>query len=97
MKKNEKIFLLLEKNRELIEEYKSSQNPEILKVIVKSQIEDIYPEIRNRRLLEGEVMEIDSETFTNRVEYSIFKYPIEISKIVDVLGEKSRVIKYVYK
>jgi hypothetical protein len=97
MKKNEKIFLLIEKNRELIEEYKSSQNPELLKVVVKSQIDDIYPEIRNRRLLEGEVMEIDSKTFTNHIEYSLFKYPIEISKIVNTLGEKSRVVKYVYK
>ena len=93
-KKNENIFILNEKVKSLIEEYVKTENPEILRLLVRIQVNEIYPEIRNRRMLENEVVELDSEIVKNREIFSIFKYPIEVSKIMKVVGEAPRVIKY---
>jgi hypothetical protein len=93
-KKNENIFSLNEKVKSLIEEYVKTENPEVLRLLVRIQVNEIYPEIRNRRMLENEVVELDSEIVKNREIFSIFKYPIEVSKIMNVVGEGPRVIKY---
>jgi hypothetical protein len=93
-KKNENIFTLNEKIKELLNEYKKTGNPELLRLAVRIQIKEIYPEIRNRRMLENEVVELDREMVGQKEILSIFKYPIEISKIINNTGEKARVIKW---
>jgi len=95
LKKDEKVFLLIEKVRELLKEYEKTENPEMLKMAMQIQINDIYPEIRNRRMLENEVMELDSRMKGGKEEFRIFKYPVYISKVVDIIGEQPRVVKYV--
>ena len=89
-----RVFNLNEKVKNLTEEYLKTENPEILRLMVRTQINEIYPEIRNRRMLENEVVELDSEIVKNRQIFSIFKYPIEVSKIFKIIGEEPRVIKY---
>ena len=93
-KKNENIFILNEKVKELLEEYKNTENPELLRIAVRMQIKEIYPEIRNRRMLENQVVELDKEMVGQKEIISIFKYPIEITAIINNSGEKPRVIKY---
>ena len=100
IKKNENIFMLNEKVKGLLEEYVKTENPEVLRMAVRIQINEIYPEIRNRRMLENEVVELNREIVGHKEILSIFKYPIEISKIisgiysVNNISEKPRVIKY---
>ena len=88
------VSLLNEKIKELLNEYKKTGNPELLRLAVRIQIKEIYPEIRNRRMLENEVVELDREMVGQKEILSIFKYPIEISKIINNTGEKARVIKW---
>ena len=95
IKKNHTIFELNEKVQQLLEEYIKTENPELLRPAVNIQINEIYPEIRNRRILENEVVELQSELVSNKEIFSIFKYPIDISKLDYHAGENPRVIKYV--
>jgi hypothetical protein len=95
IKKNHTIFELNEKVQQLLEEYVKTENPELLRNAVNIQINEIYPEIRNRRILENEVVELQSELVSNKEIFSIFKYPIDISKLDYHAGENPRVIKYV--
>lgn len=89
-KKNNTIFELNEKVKFLLEEYKNKDNKEFLKEALRIQINEIYPEIRNRRMLENELIELDS----NDKEFYLFKFPIILSKLIYNLGEPPRVIKY---
>jgi hypothetical protein len=95
IKKNQIIFGLNEKVQLLMEEYEQTQNPELLTLAVRTQINEIYPEIRNKRMLENEVTELDSKLVSNKEIFSIFKYPIEISKLDYHVGEQPRVINYI--
>jgi hypothetical protein len=95
IKKNHTIFELNEKVQQLLEEYVKTENSELLRTAVNIQTNEIYPEIRNRRLLENEVMELQSELVSNKEIFSIFKYPIDISKLDYHAGENPRVIKYI--
>lgn len=94
-KKNQTLFELNEKVQQLLEEYEKTENPQLLTTAVTIQINEIYPEIRNRRLLQNEVVELQSDFVSNKEIFSIFKYPIDISKLDYYSGEKPRVIKYV--
>jgi len=94
VKKNETIFMLNEKVKSLLEEYVKTENPEVLRLAVRIQINEIYPEIRNRRMLENEVVELNRDMIGQKEILSIFKYPVEVSKIMNNVGEKPRVIKY---
>jgi len=77
-----------------LEEYVKTENPEVLRLAVRIQINEIYPEIRNRRMLENEVVELNRDMIGQKEILSIFKYPVEVSKIMNNVGEKPRVIKY---
>lgn len=96
-KKDQIIFTLNERVKGLLEEYVKTDNHELLSEAVRVQIREIYPEIRNRRMLENEVMELDRELVSNKEIFTIFKYPIELSKLDYHSGEKPRVLKYVGK
>lgn len=95
VKKSHTIFELNEKVQQLLEEYVKTENPQLLRTAVNIQTNEIYPEIRNRRMLENEVMELQSKLVSNKEIFSIFKYPIDVSKLDYHTGEKPRVIKYI--
>jgi len=99
------MFLMNEKIKGLLEEYLKTDNSEFLKTAIRIQIEEIYPEVRNRSMLENETREViinknakinvDGEMMTAKQDiYTLFNYPVEISKIVHNLKEEPRVIKY---
>lgn len=93
-KKNQAIFALNEKVQRLLEEYQHTENPELLRLAVRIQINEIYPEVRNRRMLQNEVVELESKLVSNKEIFSIFKYPINLSKLDYNAGELPRVMKY---
>jgi hypothetical protein len=81
------IFKLIEHNRELLQEYKKTQNREFLLTALNLQIKELAPEIRNLRMLKHEVMEMDEDT--------LVRYPNSLDKTENLSGEPPRVIKYI--
>jgi len=92
--KNEKIFRIIENVRNLLNEYKKTQNNEILKTAVKLQVDELLPETRIVRMMKNEIMELEQKTISNHNEYAIFKYPISLEKIDIPIGEPPKVNKY---
>ena len=76
--------------KSLLDEYKKTENKEFLIQAINIQINEIYPEIRNRRMLQNELVELD----VKEKEIKLFKYPIVFSKLYSNLGENPRVIKF---
>jgi len=90
-KKSEVIFILIEKMNDLIKEYEKTGNNSILKTVVNMQIKDLYPEIRNLKLLKEEIVELNEP---DEGKYRVFKYPVNLTKLDYNFGEKAQVIKF---
>jgi hypothetical protein len=90
-KKSDTIYLLIEKMRDLLQEYEKTENPTILSTVVDMQIKELYPEIRNLKLLKNEVVEVNE---SDDGKYTVFNYPIPLNKIDYDFGEKATVIKF---
>ena len=88
--KSDKIFILTEKIRDLLKEYETTENHSILKTAMDMQVNELYPEIRNLRLLKNEIIEMNEEDEI----FTVFKYPVQLSKLDHNLGEKPSVIKF---
>jgi len=93
-KKNDEIFHLIERVNALLKEYENTQNKELLKQAVHIQLKEIQPEIRNLRNLKYEIMELNEQIENNKRKYSLYQYPVELSKLDSELGEPMRVIKF---
>jgi hypothetical protein len=91
-KKSESVFMLIEKIRDLLKEYEKTENLAILKTAMDAQINELYPEIRNIRLLKNEVVELNEDE--DEGKFSVFTYPIALNKIDYDFGEKATVIKF---
>ena len=95
--KNEELFGLIEKSRGYIEEYKKTNINEFLKLSIETNIKEIMPLVENIRLLKNEVTElVVTENKPNSVTptYTVFKYPVLLSKIDYSVGEPPRIAKY---
>jgi len=90
-KKNDEIFMIIEKIRDLMKEYETTENLGILKTAMDMQVKDLYPEIRNLKLLKNEVVELNE---SDDGIFSVFNYPIALNKIDHDFGEKATVIKF---
>jgi hypothetical protein len=90
-KKSDTIYILIEKIRDLLKEYEKTESPGILKTAMNMQINELYPEIRNLRLLKNEVLELNEY---EEGKFRVFTYPIQLSKIDYDFGEKATVIKF---
>lgn len=90
-KKSDEIFRIIEKIQDLLKEYETTENPSILKTAMDLQIKELYPEIRNSRLMKNEILELNEP---NENVYKIFTYPIALNKLDHVFGEKPTVIKF---
>jgi hypothetical protein len=89
-KKSGEIFTLTEKIQSLLDEYKKTENREILKTAMMMQIKELGPEIRNLRVLNNEVTEVHADG----ERYQLYQYPSAISKFDYVFGEPPRIIKF---
>jgi hypothetical protein len=61
IKKNETIFKLTESVRALLNQYRDTNNPGLMKEAVRVQADQINAEARNLRMLKYEVMEMDTK------------------------------------
>lgn len=86
-----KIYRLNENIRSILEEYKTTGNPELLKTAVSLQVNELYPETRKIFTLKNEINEIVPGT---NGAYELFQYPILLEKLDHTFGEPPRVIKF---
>ena len=94
-KKKDHIFRLIEQIQLLIKEYEETGNREVLKTAVELQVNTLFPETRNLRLLESEIMEIKKKIhFNGKVEHFLLKNDVVLSKEDFTFGEEARVIKF---
>lgn len=100
-RKKDMIFILTEKINGLLVEYGNTRNRELLKAAVELQVNELHPEIRNLRLFQHEVMEMN--LFSDSTGAEIFKYglgrhlfqnDVALTKLEHTYGEPQRVIKY---
>lgn len=91
IKKQNSIFFLTEKIRGLLDEYVKTDNNEFLKVAVRMQVNELFPEVRNLRTLNNEIMEMID---INDKESAIFKYPVFLSNLDYNYGEEERVMSF---
>lgn len=91
--KNKKIFGYIQDIQIILNEYKENHNEELIKEAVKVHIENIIPELRNIRILQNEIneMEIDPETKISKV----FKFPVALNKL-EQINSLPRVESFIY-
>mgnify|MGYP002632676828 CR=1 FL=1 len=97
--KTENLFKLIEGSRIMIDEYKNTDNKELLHRAVDSQINQIIPEARNIRMLTHKIMEMvqTDESLVNPGRlpvYTLFQRPVSIAELDYESGEQQRVIKF---
>ena len=93
--KQMKVFSLIEKNKELIDEYNKTNNREFLKAAVDLQINEIANEIQNIRILKHKIMEIITQDTGNTFPLNtLFQSPVSISNLDYESGEQQRVISF---
>ena len=85
-RKESDIFVLIEKIRVLLAQYKKDNNPEILRTAVQMQVEELLPEVRNLRMLQYEVLEMD--------EGRLIKHPVTLGKAENTFSEAPRVVRF---
>lgn len=93
-KKENQIFEDIDKNKQLINEFKKTNNREFLVSAVDFQINNILPEIRNLRSLKYEIMEMNFDTVNNQLVKTLFQQPVSLSKLDYKSGEEQRVISF---
>jgi uncharacterized protein YdhG (YjbR/CyaY superfamily) len=86
-----KIFKLNENIRGILEEYKTTQNIELLKSAVSMQTNELYPEMRKIFSLKNEINEVVARQTD---KYEIFQYPILLEKLDHTFSEPPRVVKF---
>ena len=91
----EAIYSTIEDNRKLLQEFRQTGNRELLKTAVQNEIRDIYPEIRNLRMMNDKIMELNENIVgANKIEHVLFKYPVLLSQTEEIVGEPARVIRF---
>jgi hypothetical protein len=85
------IFVMIEKLRDLLQEYEATENTTILEAAMNLQVNELYPEIRTMRLLKNEVLELNEP---NEDHFKVFTYPVALAKLDHNAGEKATVIKF---
>jgi hypothetical protein len=88
-KKRKRIFILREQLRNLLKEYATTENQEILKAAVKLQVDQLIPEHKNLMLLENEVMEMEGKM--------LHKFAILPSRTDTLHSEEPKVVHWTKK
>jgi len=90
--------MLTERVETLLDEYKKTENRELIKTALRLQVDDLLPETRNLRLLMNEHMEINEIEKSKGVsEYHLFRRDVPFSKDDYTTGEQGGVIKFSMK
>jgi|LauGreDrversion2_6_1035139.scaffolds.fasta_scaffold01945_2 hypothetical protein len=91
-KKTEEMYAIIEDMKRLLEEYKKTQNPEVLKSALRTHKEDLMPVVANIRLHKYGVMEMVKPSEN---ESELVQHALSLNKMDFKFGEDARVIKFV--
>tara|TARA_B110000967_G_scaffold210092_1_gene270535 strand:- start:8842 stop:10278 length:1437 start_codon:yes stop_codon:yes gene_type:complete len=95
---NNQVFLLKDDITQILNEYKNTNNKQLLKDAVNTQINEIIPKIRSIHMLKNEINEeylsfAESKNEKLKIR-SIFNYPILFKKLETNLAEPPNVISF---
>ena len=90
-KKTEEMYAVIEDIKRLLEEYKKTQNPEVLKSALRTHKEDLMPIVANIRLHKYGVMEMVKPSEN---ESELIQHALALNKMDFKFGEDARVIKF---
>ena len=89
---NKDIFSILDTNKELFEEYQKTNNREVIKTIVRNNINEVDVLARNLRNLKHEVMEMNY--YDDEKIHKLYQFPVILNKLTTNIGEPESVVKY---
>jgi len=90
--KNSKILGIQDKIRELIQEYRNTENPEIIRDAMTLYDRELVPEINNLQLLRWQTREISQDEQTG--EFELFQRNWRIGQVEYTFGEYPRVVHF---
>jgi len=90
-KKTGEMYAVIEDIKRLLEEYKKTQNPEVLKSALRTHKEDLMPVVANIRLHKYGVMEMVHPTDN---ESELVQHALPLNKMDFKYGEDARVVKF---
>lgn len=89
---NKDIFSILDTNKSLFEEYQKTNNREVIKTIVKNNINEVDVLARNLRNLKHEIMEMNY--YDDEKLHKLYQFPVILNKLTSNIGEPESVVKY---
>jgi hypothetical protein len=90
--KRRQIFNIIDTNKQLIGKYKNENNQEIVKDMVRNNIDDLYRYTRSLRNLKHEIMEVNYDD--NNLLYKLYQYPVLYDKFEINMQEPVKVVKF---
>lgn len=91
--KKRELFKYIDENKEIMEEFKQTNNTQLLKEYVSNNINNIQREARNLRNLENEVIEVNYYKDENL--FKVFKSPVTLNKYDSNAGEPVSVVSFI--
>ena len=90
--KKRQIFNIIDTNKQLMDKYKSENNQEIIKDMVRNNVDDLSRYVRSLRNLQHEVMEINYDEPSNT--HTLFQYPVLFENVEVNIQEPVNVVKF---
>lgn len=90
--KENKIFEIRQSNNDLMDEYKKTNNKDILKQIVKNNIHELEPLFKKITQLKYEIQEVNYDQDEDM--YNVFTYPVHFDKIEVNIEEDQEIKEY---
>ena len=87
------IYQTQQNNKLLIDEYKKTNNKELVKQLVKNNTEIIEPLMKKISNLQNEVQEVNYDDSSNI--YKVFKYPVHMDKMEVNIEEEPSVKEFI--
>lgn len=91
--KKRELFKHIDENREIMEEFKQTNNKQLLKDYVSNNINNIQREARNLRYLENEIIEVNH--YKDENVFQVFKSEVALNKLESNAGEPLSVISFI--
>tara|TARA_B100001057_G_C22869035_1_gene957905 strand:+ start:6576 stop:7988 length:1413 start_codon:yes stop_codon:yes gene_type:complete len=87
--KKRELYKYLDQNKEILNEYKKTENNQLIKDIVANNVNNVFREARNIRELENEIVQINYYKEENI--FKVFKYPVLLQNTEETITEAERV------
>lgn len=90
--KNRQIYNIIDSNKQIIDDFKKTNNNELLKDMVQNNKDNLYRHARNLRNLKHEIMEMNYDEDTRL--YKLYQYPVLLDKLLINLADSEEVSSF---